>query len=244
MRVDHALALDALQPGLDAPPSAGVDHHRHPGDLGIARPARSGTSPMAADASSMASSMFTSTIWAPPRTCWRPTSRASSSLLLADQAGETCGCRPRWCARRRSRTGTPRRCAAARGRPGRCPARARAPGAAACPSTASAMAAMYSGVVPQQPPTMFSSPASANSPRMAGHLLGGLVVAAQLVGQAGVGMGRNQGVGAARRSPPRRAAWPWRPGRSSGRRPPGRRGAGRSRRPRASGRSGCGRWRR
>ena len=34
------------------------------------------------------------------------------------------------------------------------------------PLTASAMEAMWSGVVPQQPPTMFSRPAAANSRRM------------------------------------------------------------------------------
>ena len=33
------------------------------------------------------------------------------------------------------------------------------------PATASAMARICSGVVPQQPPTMFTSPASAHSPR-------------------------------------------------------------------------------
>ena len=34
----------------------------------------------------------------------------------------------------------------------------------ATPSTACAMAAMWAGVVPQQPPTMFSSPLRAHSP--------------------------------------------------------------------------------
>ena len=34
--VDDALALDALQPGLDHAPLAAVDHDRHPGDLGLA----------------------------------------------------------------------------------------------------------------------------------------------------------------------------------------------------------------
>jgi len=53
------------------------------------------------------------------------------------------------------------------------------------PLTASAMALMKAGVVPQHPPAIFSRPASANSAS----------VAAQFVGQTRVGMGRDQGVG-------------------------------------------------
>ncbi len=47
---------------------------------------------------------------------------------------------------------------------------------------------MYSGVVPQQPPTMFSQPLRANSPMRLGHVFGGVVEVAEAVGHAGVGM--------------------------------------------------------
>jgi hypothetical protein len=52
------------------------------------------------------------------------------------------------------------------------PARRNAAGArpmrrGATPATRSAIARMCAGVVPQQPPTMFSSPLSANSPTIA-----------------------------------------------------------------------------
>ena len=36
-RVDDALALDALQPGLEHRPLRAVDHHRHARDLGLGR---------------------------------------------------------------------------------------------------------------------------------------------------------------------------------------------------------------
>ena len=36
-RVDDRLALEALQAGLDDLPLGGVDHHRHPADVGLAR---------------------------------------------------------------------------------------------------------------------------------------------------------------------------------------------------------------
>src|SRR5262245_24861197 len=62
------------------------------------------------------------------------------------------------------------------------------------PSTARTMAAMCSGVVPQQPPTMLTSPASANS-ASSRHVIRALVVAAELVGQAGIGIGAHEGVG-------------------------------------------------
>ncbi len=77
--------------------------------------------------------------------------------------------------------------AAAPAAPGRCSARraaARAAGAAARRPRPSAIARMCSGVVPQQPPTMFSQPLAANSPSTSGHLLGRFVVAAEFVGQA------------------------------------------------------------
>ena len=62
------------------------------------------------------------------------------------------------------------------------------PAAAATPSTASAMAAIQSGVVPQQPPTMFSQPLRANSPSDRGRVVAVAVEAAEAVGHAGVGV--------------------------------------------------------
>jgi hypothetical protein len=63
-------------------------------------------------------------------------------------------------------------------------------------ATASAIAAMCAGVVPQQPPTMFTSPLCAHSMNLGGQVLGRFVVAGgrQRVGQAGVGVGRDVGV--------------------------------------------------
>ena len=58
--------------------------------------------------------------------------------------------------------------------------------AAACPRASSASARMCSGVVPQQPPTMLSQPSSHEALELRGEHLRRLVVAAVLVGQAGV----------------------------------------------------------
>ena len=69
------------------------------------------------------------------------------------------------------------------------PARAgRAPARGGTPSTASAMAAIQSGVVPQQPPTMLSQPLRANSPSAPAMWSRVAVEAAEAVGHAGVGI--------------------------------------------------------
>ena len=73
-----------------------------------------------------------------------------------------------------------------------------APRAARSPATASAIAAMCSGVVPQQPPTPFTSPLSANSREQLRSRLGRLVVAAERVRQAGVRVAPDGHVGDAR----------------------------------------------
>ena len=55
--------------------------------------------------------------------------------------------------------------------------------------------AIWSGVVPQQPPTMLTRPAGrefADQPR---HVFRALVVLAEFVGQAGIGIGADQRVG-------------------------------------------------
>jgi hypothetical protein len=62
------------------------------------------------------------------------------------------------------------------------------------PRTASAMARMCSGVVPQQPPTMLTSPAR-RTRRDARHVLGLFVVVAELVRQAGIRIGADQRAG-------------------------------------------------
>ena len=65
------------------------------------------------------------------------------------------------------------------------------------PATASAMARMWSGVVPQQPPTILTRPGAANSP-IAPPSPRALVVMAEGVGQARIGIGADQRVGDAR----------------------------------------------
>ena len=65
----------------------------------------------------------------------------------------------------------------------------------ASPLTAVAIASMCAGVVPQQPPTMLTSPLRGELAERRGHLVGGLVVLAERVGQAGVGVHGDEGVG-------------------------------------------------
>ena len=48
------------------------------------------------------------------------------------------------------------------------------------------MALMWAGVVPQQPPTMFSHPFAANSRRSRRHHLGGLIESAERIRQPGI----------------------------------------------------------
>ena len=64
--------------------------------------------------------------------------------------------------------------------------------AAALSATASAIARMCGGVVPQQPPTMFSQPLAANSPSVRAIISRRLVEAAKGVGQAGVGIATDE----------------------------------------------------
>ena len=117
---------------------------------------------MAATESSIASSMLMSMTWAPFSTCWRATDKASSNCSLrimranafepvtlvrsptltnSESASTVNGSRPD----RRSATGT---CGGTRG---------------GVSASSAAIAAMCSGVVPQQPPAMLMKPASANS---------------------------------------------------------------------------------
>ena len=64
-----------------------------------------------------------------------------------------------------------------------------------CGATAAAIAAIWSGVVPQQPPTMLTRPALGEFADQPRHVFRALVVLAEFVGQAGVRIGANQRVG-------------------------------------------------
>ena len=121
---------------------------------------------MAASESSMASSMFTSMMFAPLRTC----SVATSSAVVKSSA------RIRSAKRRDPVTlvRSPIMVKLASGRriSGSRPARRVSPsgcgmGRGALPSAAAATARMWSGVVPQQPPMMLTKPLAANSPSSA-----------------------------------------------------------------------------
>ena len=141
---------------------------------------------MARSPSSMPSSMLTSRMLAPLRTCSSATSRRGAVVAGLDQLGELgrAGDVGALADHEEVRVGpdgerleaAPVREAVGRRRPARRQRRA----------TASAMARMCSGVVPQQPPTRFTRPASANSRSSPRRRLGLLVVAAERVRQAGV----------------------------------------------------------
>ena len=118
------------------------------------------------------------------------------------------------------------------------------PGAGAAPSTASANSLMWAGVVPQQPPTMLSKPSCGEFSQDGGHHFRRFVVFAKLVGQPGVGIDADVGVGEAGDVRRYTAATPPGPGSSSDRRSAARRGESSSRTLPSSGRRGCARWRR
>ena len=120
---------------------------------------------IAASESSIASSMFTSISWAPASTCWRATSTASSNrssrISFANFREPVTFVRsptftktlPGWGIATASRPDSRVFGSISGGcRGGR-------------PATASAIAFTWAGVVPQQPPAMFSSPSRAKPPR-------------------------------------------------------------------------------
>ena len=84
-RVDDALALDALEPRLDAPTTwsesimIGTRRCRAPTAISLRNVV------IACSESSIPSSMFTSIIWAPLSTCWRATSSAASYSPVENQ---------------------------------------------------------------------------------------------------------------------------------------------------------------
>ncbi len=65
-------------------------------------------------------------------------------------------------------------------------------------ATASAIAAICSGVEPQQPPTTLTRPSRANSSTWRRHELRRLVILAEGVGQAGIRIGADQRFGGRR----------------------------------------------
>ena len=121
--------------------------------------------------SSIPSSMFTSMICAPPNTCWRATERASSycpARTSFENFGEpvTLVRSPtlmKLVSGRRTRASRPLKREYASTLGGTRGGRLR---------TASAMAWTWSGVVPQQPPTMLTKPLSANSRRRPAVIFG------------------------------------------------------------------------
>ena len=64
-----------------------------------------------------------------------------------------------------------------------------------CGATAAAIAAIWSGVVPQQPPTMLTRPACGELADQPRHVFRALVVLAEFVGQAGIRIGAHQRIG-------------------------------------------------
>ena len=122
--------------------------------------------------SSMPSSMFTSMIAAPPSTCCRATVSASSNLpsrISLANFGE-----PVTLVRSPMSVNGISGRSVKRLEPGVCVSSvaARAARAASRPRSASAMHLICSGVLPQQPPAMFSQPCSAKS-RMSGPMSSG-----------------------------------------------------------------------
>ena len=184
-RVDDRLALHALQAGLDHAELRRVDHHRHAGDVGLAGDQveerrhrldavdqavvhvdvddlRAVLDLVAGDVERLGVVVVLD----------QPAElgRAGDVGALADvDERDVVGQRERL----ETRQFEPRR-------PRRHDARRRAR------RPPPAIAAMCAGVVPQHPPTTLTRPASANSRDEAGRRVRRLVVAAELVGQAGV----------------------------------------------------------
>jgi hypothetical protein len=131
--------------------------------------------------------MLTSMICAPLSTCWRATSSARRSRRLDQLANFA---EPVTLVRSPTLTKFESGPMFSGSRPAGGSASAIGDRRGGTPATASAMARMCAGVVPQQPPTMLSSPLSANSREDRGHRLRRLVVAAERVRQAGVGVQR------------------------------------------------------
>ena len=138
---------------------------------------------MAASESSIPSSMLTSMTWAPLVTCWRATATASSKSpprISFENRGEpvTLVRSPmftKFVSGRSVSASQPDR---------RVKGSTRGATRGVAPRTASAMARMCSGVVPQQPPTRLSQPFRAHSPSTGAMSAG---VSGNPVGNSGLG---------------------------------------------------------
>ena len=157
---------------------------------------------MAASESSMPSSMLTSRILAPLSTCWRATSSAAAIVVGLDQlaefgrAGDVGALADndeilRRVAQYHALTHARR----ARGRRAASCARPPASRRGVIFRDGFGDGAICSGVVPQQPPTMLTSPSRAHSSEQPGHVLRRLVIFAHGVGQAGIGIDADQRIG-------------------------------------------------
>ena len=184
-----AFALHALQAGFDDGPLGAVDHHRHVGDVGVAGDqaqelrhrrfaVEQGVVHVDVDDGRAAGDLLAGDF------------DGFLELAVADQPGERLAAgdvRP-LADHDEVAVGPQRERAACRESRSQCGCVARLMRLGrAC--TRSAIAAMCAGVVPQQPPTMFSQPCSANSPSSAAICGRAEVVLPHLVGQAGVGIG-------------------------------------------------------
>ena len=196
-RVHHRLALQAFQPGLDHREFRGVDHHRHARDVGLGRDQVEERRHRLLGIEQALVHVHVDDLRAVLDLIARDRERRRvvaggdelAELRRAGDVGALADIDERNFRRERERL---------RGRTGAASGGISGILRGALPATARAMARMWSGVVPQQPPTMLTRPASANSAEQPGHEFRALVVAAELVRQAGIGIGADQRVGDAR----------------------------------------------
>ena len=198
-RVHHRLALHAFEAGLDHREFRGIDHHRHARDVGLGRDQIEERRHRLLGIEQALVHVDVDDLRAVLDLIARDGERGGvvaggDELAKARRAGDVgalADIDERDFRRQRERfeAGQPQ------------PRRhARESAAASCPRRRAAMARMWSGVVPQQPPTMLTRPAAANSPISAAMYSRAFVVVAELVRQAGIGIGADQRVGDARRA--------------------------------------------
>ena len=198
-RIDDRLALHAFQAGLDHREFRGVDHHRHAGDVGLGgdQIEEGGHGLLGVEQALVHVDVddLRAVLDLVARDRERGRIVAGGDQLAearrAGDVGALADIDERNLRRQRERLRGRTAAAAARS-PGSC--------AASCRRPRAAMARMWSGVVPQQPPTMLTRPAAANSPSSAAMASGPFVVMAEFVGQAGIGIGADQRVGDAARA--------------------------------------------
>ena len=192
-RIDHALALDAPQTGLDDVPAARIDHHRHPGHLGIGgQHVEEGTHRLDGFEHGVVHVHVDNLRSAPHLLA--PHLKGFLHLAVADQAGETTAARHVgpfadvdeqgilvYVQRFKTRQDGSRFL------------RQRLPGRDALDGRGNGFD--VGGRRPAAAPHDVQQSRLGKLGQDAGHLFGCLVVAAQFVGQAGVGVGRDQRIG-------------------------------------------------